>query len=129
MAKILVIEDDQRLELTYDTIFGRHGHTVIRAHDGEEGLKKAKSEDPDIILLDLLMPHMHGIEFLRQYDIKGKHPHTKVIVFSNMDSSDLQQQAADLGVTRYEVKSRFSPNELVELINETLAQDDATAAS
>lgn len=124
MAKILVIEDDPRLEITYDTIFQRHGHTVVRAHDGEEGLSKAESENPDIILLDMLMPKLNGIEFLKQFDVKNKHPNAKIIVFSNMDSSDLQQQAADLGVTRYEVKSRFSPSELAQLVNETLAMRD-----
>lgn len=122
MAKILIIEDDPRLEKTYDTIFAHHGHTVVRAHDGEEGLQVAEAENPDIILLDVLMPKVNGIEFLRQFDIKNKHPNTKVIMFSNMDSADLQTQAAELGATSYQVKSRFSPNELAQLINETLAQ-------
>jgi len=120
MAKILIIEDDPRLELTYDTIFERNGHTVVRAHDGEEGLTVADSEQPDIILLDMLMPKMHGIEFLKHYDLKNKHPNVKVIVFSNMESADLLKQAMDLGAVRYEVKSRFSPNELAHLVNETL---------
>lgn len=122
MAKILIIEDDPRLENTYDTIFQKHGHAVVRAHDGEEGLQVAEREEPDVILLDMLMPKMHGIQFLQKYDALNKHPDVKIIVFSNMDSSDLQQQAAKLGATRYEVKSRFSPNQLAQLVNETLAQ-------
>lgn len=121
MAKILIIEDDVRLEDTYDRIFQHHGHTVVRAHDGEDGLKQAEAENPDIILLDMLMPKMHGIEFLKHFD-PPSHPDTKIIVFSNMDSADLQEQALSLGATRYEVKSRFSPNELAKLVNETLAQ-------
>ncbi len=122
MAKILIIEDDPRLEITYDTIFKKHGHDVIRAHDGEEGLRMAESEYPDIILLDMLMPKMHGIEFLEKFDPKNKHPGIKVIVFSNMESADLIKQAQELGATRYEVKSRFSPNELARLVNETLGK-------
>lgn len=124
MAKILIIEDDPRLEHTYDTIFERHGHTVVRAHDGEEGLIMAESEHPDIILLDMLMPKMHGIQFLEKYDVRTNHPSTKIIVFSNMDSNDLQKQALELGATKYEVKSRFSPNELAALVNQTLAGRD-----
>lgn len=120
MAKILIIEDDPRLELTYDTIFERHGHEVVRAHDGEEGLRVAEKENPDIILLDMLMPRMHGIEFLKNYDLKNKHPKVKVIVFSNMESGDLIKQSAELGAIRYEVKSRFSPNQLATLVNEVL---------
>lgn len=121
MAKLLIIEDDPRLENTYNLIFQKDGHEVVRAHDGEEGLQKAESENPDIILLDMLMPKMHGIEFLRNYDAKKKHPNTKIIVFSNMESSDLLKQAKELGADRYEVKSRFSPKELAHLVNEVLA--------
>jgi DNA-binding response OmpR family regulator len=120
MAKILIVEDDPRLEMTFNTIFQRHGHTVVRAHDGEEGLMMAQSENPDLILLDMLMPKMHGIEFLKAYDIKNKHPDARVICFSNMESPDLEKQAIELGALRYEVKSRFSPNQLAALVNETL---------
>ena len=95
-----------------------------RAHDGEEGLTMAESEHPDIILLDMLMPKMHGIQFLEKYDVRNNHPGTKIIVFSNMDSNDLQKQALELGATKYEVKSRFSPNELAALVNQTLASRD-----
>ena len=129
MAKVLIIEDDPRLEMTYDTIFQRNGHEVLRAHDGEAGLRMAETENPDIILLDMLMPKMHGVEFLKQYDIKNKHPGVKVIVFSNMESEDLVKQALDLGATRYEVKSRFSPNELAHLVNETLHDGQAPVKS
>jgi len=129
MAKILIIEDDPRLEQTYNTLYERSGHTVVRAHDGEEGLRMAESENPDMILLDMLMPKMHGLEFLKRYDQKTKHPTVKIIVFSNMESEDLLTQAMELGAVRYEVKSRFSPNELAHLVNETLhdrAQSDPT---
>lgn len=122
MAKVLIIEDDPRLENTYDIIFQKDGHEVVRAHDGEEGLQKAESENPDVILLDMLMPKMHGMEFLKQFDIKNKHPNTKVIVFSNMESSDLLKQAKELGAHRYEVKSRYSPRQLSQLVNEVLAE-------
>lgn len=122
MAKILIIEDDPRLEETYNAIFQKHGHSVVRASDGKEGLEIAEIEKPDIILLDVLMPEVNGIEFLRQFDLKNKHPKTKVIVFSNMDSEDLRKQAEELGAASYQVKARFSPNELADLVNKTLGQ-------
>jgi DNA-binding NtrC family response regulator len=120
MATILIVEDDPRLEETYDLIFQRHGHTVLRARDGEEGLEKALESKPDVILLDMLMPRMHGIEFLKQFEAP-KHPETKIIVFSNMETSDLVKQAMDAGAYRYEVKSKFSPKELAKLVDQTLA--------
>jgi DNA-binding response OmpR family regulator len=119
--KILIVEDDLRLKITYDTIFSQAGFTVLRAQDGEEGLRIARAEQPDIILLDMTMPKMDGLEFLRNFDVKNSHPETKIIVFSNMMQAETTKQAYELGATRYEVKATFSPKELAQLVNETLA--------
>lgn len=121
MAKILIVEDDPALGQTYDIVLQRHGHTVLRAYDGEQGLAMAESESPDLILLDILMPRMNGMKLLKEFDIKNKHPDTKVIAFSNMDSKDLQSQALNLGAIRYEVKSNFSPNQLAVMVNSVLS--------
>jgi DNA-binding response OmpR family regulator len=129
MAKILIVEDDPRLELTYDTLFERSGHEVVRAHDGEEGLNQVKLEQPDIVLLDMLMPKMHGIEFLKNLDVRNSYPNMKIIVFSNMESADLTKEALELGASRYEVKSKFSPKELAKLVNEVLATRQQTEPS
>lgn len=120
MAKILIVEDDPRLELTYDMLFAKDGHTVVRAHDGEEGLQQAEAHNPDVILLDIMMPKLSGIEFLQQYNVAQDHPNTRVIVFSNMESSDLLKQALELGAYRYEVKSRFSPKQVAQLVNDAV---------
>ncbi|PLS81278.1 hypothetical protein CYG49_02410, partial [Candidatus Saccharibacteria bacterium] len=120
MAKILIIEDDTRLELTYNIIFEQSGHTVIRAHDGEEGLQKAEAEEPNLILLDLNMPKMGGLEFLRRYDVINKHPFVKVVVFSNMQTEESIREAYSLGAYKYEVKATFSPKQVGALVEQAL---------
>lgn len=122
MAKILVVEDDERLKLSYDTLLKKEGHTVERATDGMKALEVVGIFQPDLILLDILMPNMDGIEFLRHYDILGKHPDTKVIVFSNMELPEQLEEAYRLGASRYTLKSSTSPKELAQLINSTLAE-------
>lgn len=127
LKKILIVEDDLRLKLTYDTIFSQEGFTVLRAQDGEEGLTIAEAEEPDIILLDMMMPKMDGLEFLRRFDVKHKHPKTKIIVFSNMMQPETTSQAYELGASRYEIKAVFSPKQLADLVKETLESDDPVA--
>ena len=67
------------------------------------------------------MPKVNGIEFLRRYDLKNKHPGVKIIVFSNLSMPDEMAEAIKLGATKYMLKSSTSPKELSELIKNTLA--------
>jgi two-component system, OmpR family, response regulator VicR len=121
MAKILIVEDDPRLKMTYDVILKKEGHEVECALDGEEALQKAESFQPDIILLDMMLPKVDGIEFLERFDLHGKHPATKVVVFSNLEKVDELNAAYKLGASRYMLKSSTSPKELAALIERTLS--------
>jgi CheY-like chemotaxis protein len=122
MAKILVIEDDNALRKVYVTILTKDGHDVTAAFDGKEGLRLAQEQEPDLILLDMMMPNMNGLEFLRAYDIKGKHPRVKVIAFSNTEKPEFVNEAPKLGAVRYMTKYSFTPKAMVTLVRETLAQ-------
>ena len=72
------------------------------------------------------MPNVSGAEFLKNYDLK-KHPKTKVIVFSNMDTPVLRSELSGLGVTAYFTKSEYTPKQLMDIIDNTL--EDKTATS
>ena len=120
MAKVLIVEDELPLRMAYDTILKREGHIVDRAKDGQEALEKVDKLNPDLILLDLLMPNVDGIEFLKKYDLK-KHPKVKVVVFSNLSHSEQIQEAEALGAKKYVVKSSVTPSQLSNLIHEVLS--------
>lgn len=121
MAKVLVVEDDMRLKITYDILLQKEGHTVERALNGEEALQKIAEFKPDLVLLDMMMPRMTGLQFLEAARVRENYPDTKIIVFSNMSSPGDMQRAFELGATKYMLKSSTSPKQLAKLIQDTLA--------
>lgn len=119
MAKILIIEDEAGLADAYTFLFRHQGHTVACAHNGEDGLVKVKRVNPDLIVLDMMMPKLDGLGFLRGYKAE-KHPKVKIILLSNMQSREYETEAFALGVSRYEIKALLSPPQLVAIVNELL---------
>ena len=119
MALILIVEDYPSLQKIYSMAAQEAGHEFLLAKDGTEALEQAAKRTPDLILLDLLMPEVNGMEFLKKFDIK-KHPQTKVIVFTNMDNPILRTELSALGVNLYLTKSEYNPKELMGIVNNTL---------
>lgn len=117
--KILILEDDVFLSKAYVIILTKEGYQVTSFPNGRQGLAATKKEKYDLILLDLLMPELGGIEFLKEFQ-PMKNPNTKVIVFSNLSSEEAIKEAMDLGVVKYVAKATFSPKEMVQLISETI---------
>lgn len=120
MALILIVEDYPSLQKIYGAAAKEAGHEFLLAKDGTEAIRQATAHPPDLILLDLLMPEVNGIEFLKKYDLK-KHPQTKVIVFSNMDTPQLRSDLSALGATLYLTKSEYTPKELMGIVEKTLS--------
>jgi CheY-like chemotaxis protein len=101
MKKILLVDDEEGIQMLYREELENEGYEVISAYTGEEGLKKVKDESPDLVILDIQMPGMNGIETLRQ--IKMNNPELPVILSSayNEYKQDLGAWASD----EYVVKS------------------------
>lgn len=121
-AVILVVEDELALNEAYEMILKEEGFDVYCATNGEEALDITSDVEPQVILLDLRMPKMGGIEFLKHYDLKNKHPKVQVIVFSNLDMQNEIDQAYELGAQRYVLKAWASPKELVQLVHSALSK-------
>jgi len=119
MSKVLIVEDDKDLNNAYSLILGHFGYKVETAFNGQEALKKNKQFSPDIILLDLLMPIMGGLEFLKQFkkDPKNK---AKVLIFTNMENSPEVNEAYALGAHRCVIKSWAEPQNLNRLVSDAL---------
>lgn len=117
---ILIVEDEQALNEAYQTILRKAGYDVQVAFDGQEALEIAAMEEPAIILLDLRMPRMDGIEFLRNYNLRKDHPSVKVVVFSNYDMQKEIDEAYSLGADRYFMKALASPKELLQVVDNIL---------
>jgi CheY-like chemotaxis protein len=121
MAKILVVEDYESLQKIYRTVLEQAGHEVEIVDDGFVALDKASKDQFDLILLDLLLPHMSGIEFLHAFEPK-KHPNTKVIICSNFANDKFNQEADELGVIKHLTKSNLTPQEIAAVVDDTLKQ-------
>jgi CheY-like chemotaxis protein len=117
---IMIVEDEPDLAEIYQTLLKKAGYSVTLAHNGKEALNLATEHPPQLILLDLRMPIMDGVEFLKEYDLKEKHPNVKVIVFSNYDLQDEIDDAYRLGADRYVLKAWASPKELLQIVKDTL---------
>lgn len=121
MAKILIVEDEKALNEAYELILKREGHETESVFNGQDGLEKIKTFKPELILLDLRMPKMDGVTFLKELDPAKNLPNAKIIIFSNYDNHEEIDSAFELGATRYILKAWSSPKELVKVVNETLA--------
>lgn len=119
MAKtVLVVEDDKALNDAYRLILEQEKYTVLSVFNGHEALEVLGSKKVDIILLDISMPKMDGIEFLEHFDNPTD---IKICVFSNRDSESDINRVYELGAHRYILKAWASPRELVKLVKDTLA--------
>ncbi len=114
--KILLAEDDRFLRRACETALTRRGMTVVAAGDGEEALALIRSERPDLILLDLLMPKMTGIEVLRALKADAAIRDIPVLILSNSSRELEMHDAEALGVVGYFIKANFSLQELVDRI-------------
>ena len=124
--KILIVEDEVTLSEAYYTLLKQAKYDVQVAHDGRDALEKLTTFEPDLILLDLRMPILDGVGFLREYDLIHEHPEVKVVVFSNYDMQDEIDEAYQLGAERYILKAWASPRDILNLVEDTLG---ATAQS
>ncbi len=123
MAHILIIEDDPVLNNAYKLILEKEGHDVDRAFDGAEALALAKVKEPQIILLDLLMPVLDGLGFLRSFDAPKNHPDVKIVILSNVGDEKEAAKGMALGAYKYVVKAHSSPHELSVLVNHLIQKN------
>ena len=121
MSKVLIIEDEKTLNEAYQIVLKKAKHKVFAAYNGQEGLEVFKAERPDLVLLDLRMPKMSGVEFLKRLKPAKNYPDTKIIVFSNYDDQQEVADAIENGAQRYMLKAWSSPSELIKLVGDTLA--------
>ena len=127
MAKILIIEDDPLMLRMYQKIFKFEGFEVTVASNGEEGIEQTRKEKPTLILLDIMMPKMNGLEVL---DKLKNDPVTKkipIVMLTNLAGSNDAEKALTLGAVKYIVKSEFDPKQVTNMVKEILAgytQDD-----
>lgn len=125
--KILIVEDDKSLREMYQLRLSINGYDVLEARDGEEGLDLAIKEKPDLIMLDIMMPKMSGMDVL---DIIKSTPETKdipVILLTALNEESVRSKGLVYGAEDYLVKSQTMPGKVVEKIEEVLSKKNGNA--
>jgi DNA-binding response OmpR family regulator len=115
--RVLVVEDDRFLRKACEVSLKQRGFEVLTAVDGEEGLRVALAEKPSIVLLDLLMPKMPGVDVLRALRANPDTARLPVVILSNSSREDDKRAAEALGAAGYFVKANLSLKELGDCVN------------
>ena len=120
MSKVLIAEDDKFLLMAYAAKMKKAGFDAVLANNGAEAVQKAVSENPDIILLDLVMPEKDGFEALADLKKDAKTKKIPVIILSNLGQEEDIEKGKKLGAADYLIKSDISIKGVVEKINSIL---------
>ena len=111
-GKVLIVEDDRFLRRACETSLRRRGFDVVTASDGEEALRLVREEPPALLLLDMLMPKVSGIELLRTLRADPATRDVRVLILSNSSRQADIDEATRLGIYGYLVKANMSLDEL-----------------
>jgi CheY-like chemotaxis protein len=121
--QVLIIEDEKPLRDVYELILKHEGYEVETAENGNVGLTRLKTFKPSLILLDMLMPVMDGVKFLKTAKLPVNYPNTKTLVISNLTDPLTEKRAEQYGVSGFFVKVNLSPNQLAGAVKEHLSTD------
>lgn len=127
MKKILIVEDDQLVATAYRKRFGEAGYHVDWAPDGLEGIKMVSAIKPDVVLLDLLMPRLDGIEVLKYIRTHPDLKNLPVVVFSNSYMTNLVESAWRNGADQCLMKASTTSAQLFDAVNKAMQKAEARA--
>ncbi len=120
MAKVLIIEDDALVSRMYQKTLTFEGFEVEVASDGREGVAKAKAVKPDLILCDIMMPNVNGLEALVRLKADEDLKNIPVVMLTNLAGTEDAKTAIAKGALTYLVKSEYRPKEIADKVTQIL---------
>lgn len=123
--KVLIIEDEPAILYALKKNLAEAGYNVLAAEDGEKGLNLMKTEKPDVILLDIILPKINGFDIL---EIAKRHEETKnipIVVLTNLNDNDSIAKSAALGAAGHLIKIENQPKDVLEKITMILEKNKA----
>lgn len=121
MAKrILIVDDDQRLLNLYEGNLRAQGFIVSGEPDGERALEALKVEKPDLIILDIMLPQIHGLDILDIIKSTKDYQGIKIVVLTALSDDTTKQKAMELGASDYLVKSDVTMEEVLDSVKKNL---------
>jgi len=122
-VKVLIVEDDKNICEMYAITFMRRGFTVYTAPDGRSAIQKYQNKKPDVVLLDIMMPHVDGYQVLNEIR-KDINSYTPVIMLTNLDADDFARESQLDNIDAFLIKSHYSPREVVDKTIEVLRMNN-----
>lgn len=126
-VKVAIIEDDIAIVQMYRTKFENEGYEVETAGDGLTGLELIESFTPDIILLDLMMPNMNGLDMLQRLRATAEGKKARVVVLTNMGDTETATKVFKMSADDYIVKAEMTPKQVAERVKVLLAKKPEVA--
>jgi len=124
--RILVVEDDQFLRDLYNELLREEGYEVDLSSDGEEGLTKMQKGGYDLILLDIMLPKIDGLEVLRRVNKqKPEKPNGSVVLLTNLGQDSIIKEGFNLGASGYLIKSAMNPDQVLSEVKAFLTKGGA----
>lgn len=120
MSKIAIIEDDQAISQMYRFKFEADGFEVETAENGKLGLELCKSMQPDIVLLDIMMPEMNGDEMLEKLRATDWGKNVKVVILTNKGEQEIPPKVKELGVSAVILKADMTPRQVEDIVQKLL---------
>lgn len=118
--KILIIEDDFFIRELYQRQLQKEGYQVQVVEDGPTGLLSANQFHPDLILLDIMLPKLNGLDLLRTLKSKPETKEISVILLTNLGQDSVIKEGFQLGAEGYLIKSAYTPSQIIEEVREFL---------
>jgi len=120
MKKILIIEDEKILSEMYQFKLEKEGYKTMSAMYVDEAIDLANKNNPDLVILDILLPKESGINYLVKSKNFDNIKNIPVLVISNFDDNETKKKCFDLGIRDYLIKSNYDPKEVVSRIKKIL---------
>lgn len=112
--KILIVEDDQFLREFYQELLEAEGYLVETASEGEMGLQKIQQNEYHLILLDIMLPKLNGVQILSQLNLnRAKSPQAPIVILTNLGQDAVIKQCFELGAAGYLIKSSLDPDQVL----------------
>jgi len=123
MPRILLVEDDPMIAEIYVKKFESAGFEIVNAVTGKEALKYAAENSFDLVLLDMVIPEISGMDVLKEIKKSGNYPSDiNVVVFSNLSETETQREALENGADGFIGKTEYSPSEIVDEVRRRIQE-------
>lgn len=122
MKKVLLIEDDPFIRDITSIKLTEHSYSVVIAHNGESVIDQMKNDTPDVVILDLDLPDISGLEVMKLIKADVKLKEIPIIIFSNNDNPSVKEKAEELGIAGFFIKAATSFDDLLAYINKVVGK-------